>query len=135
MLHKRAYVTHDGDKRVLPLPSPPFGARPCLLGTQNSMKSLKLGEVMDEPMSESAGVAGDDVAYSHEADAEEAERGGGSSWDTGSEGVTEERYVRVYVFFGRCFLVLSSDSAAVKPARATCTTLYMHTHASAFFMS
>lgn len=61
------------------------------------MKSLKLGEVMDEPMSESAGVAGDDVAYSHEADAEEAERGGGSGWDTGSEGVTEERYVRVYV--------------------------------------
>lgn len=71
---------------------------------QNSMKSLKLGEVMDEPESESAGASADDAAYSHdhhEADGEEGgEEGedggaGGSAWDadTGVERVSEERLV------------------------------------------
>lgn len=58
---------------------------------QNSMKSLKLGEVMDESVSDDDEAYTDDEEELEEEElGEEEDMGGGSAWDADEERVTEE---------------------------------------------
>lgn len=59
------------------------------------MKSLKLGEVMDEPVSESVEASADDADEADTEEDEEEEEGGEieRAQDTGVERATEERYL------------------------------------------
>ncbi|CAB1116077.1 unnamed protein product [Ectocarpus sp. CCAP 1310/34] len=93
VLSRFVFEHSDMFQAILPVSNPTKTKEYTIskVDSQNSMKSLKLGEVMDESVSD------DDEAYSDDEEeledeelGEEEDMGGGSAWDADEELVTEE---------------------------------------------
>ncbi|CAM9581924.1 unnamed protein product [Ectocarpus sp. 13 AM-2016] len=93
VLSRFVFEHSDMFQAILPVSNPTKTKEYTIskVDSQNSMKSLKLGEVMDESVSDDDEAYTDDEEEPEEEElGEEEDMGGGSAWDADEERVTEE---------------------------------------------